>query len=185
MHTIPSRLTLAAMATLALGCAGATPTEAPDHASLRAGASGGGNSVAAAGLAQAVTAATSRYHSTTQATKAGYLQDTHCVASPAGGMGYHWANPPLIDPVFDPFQPEVVLYEADAQGNLKLVAVEYVVVNVGQPAPTFGGQPFDVGGAPPLEQQNIPHWTLHVWLHKTNPSGLFAKFNPTVTCPAP
>lgn len=181
MHQIPSRLTLAALTTLALGCAGEVPTDSQDHASLRA--SGGGNSVSAAGLAQAVRAATSPYHSTTQALKAGYLRDDFCVASPAGGMGFHWANPLLIDGTFDPYQPEVVLYESDAQGNRKLVAVEYVVVDVGQTPPTFGGQPFDVGGAPPLGA--TPHWTLHVWLHKANPSGLFAKFNPTVACPAP
>ena len=59
--------------------------------------------------------------------------------------------------------------------------VEYIVIDVGQPAPTFGGQPFDVGGTP----VPVPHWSLHVWLHKDNPAGLFKPFNPTVSCPAP
>jgi hypothetical protein len=44
-----------------------------------------------------------------------------------------------------------------------LVAVEYIVIDVGQPAPT--------------------HWSLHVWLWKDNPNGLFAAFNPDVSCP--
>jgi hypothetical protein len=56
--------------------------------------------------------------------------------------------------------------------------VEYIVINVGQPAPTFGGQAFDVGGTP----VPVPHWSLHVWLWKDNPSGQFAAFNPDVSC---
>jgi hypothetical protein len=29
------------------------------------------------------------------------------------------------------------------------------------------------------------HYDLHVWLWKKNPSGMFARWNPTVTCPTP
>lgn len=96
-------------------------------------------------------------------------------------MGFHWVNFGLVDPAFEPTRPEAVLYDPDANGNLKLVAVEYIVVDVGQPAPTFGGQAFLGGGAP----LPVPHWTLHVWIHRDNPSGMFAPFNPTVSCPAP
>lgn len=184
----PSGRTLLALSVAVLAACG-TPTTSPvDHASLHEGASltkGKGNSAAAAGLAQAVKATTSRFNSTTQAIRAGYAQASPCVVSPFGGMGYHWVNQSLVDPFFDPYQPEAMLYEPDAQGNLKLVAVEYIVINAGQPAPTFDGQDFDLGGSPPLTERNIPHWTLHVWLHKTNPSGLFAPFNPDVSCPAP
>jgi hypothetical protein len=28
-----------------------------------------------------------------------------------------------------------------------------------------------------------PHYELHVWTHRPNPSGLFAEWNPAVTCP--
>ncbi len=187
--THPNHLRTTLLACAVAGLAGcADPATAPvDHASLHEGASlavGGGNAAGAAGLAKLVHAATSRFHSTTQAIQAGHLEDTHCVAVPGlGGMGHHWANPNLIDPVFDPLKPEVVLYAPDANGKMKLVAVEYVVINIGQPAPTFGGQPFDVGGAPPLGA--TPHWTLHVWLHKANPNGMFTPFNPDVSCPAP
>jgi hypothetical protein len=79
--------------------------------------------------------------------------------------------------VFQPLRPEVVLYARD-QGRLRLVALEYIVIDVGQPAPTFDGHPFDVGGTP----VPVPHWSLHVWVHKDNPSGTFAPFNPTVSC---
>jgi hypothetical protein len=131
------------------------------------------------GLAKELRQSTSRFNSTVQAAKAGYVADDHCVEAPAlGGMGYHWANFDLVDPVFDPLNPEVVLYAPAKNGKLELVAVEYIVINVGQPAPTFDGQPFDVGGTP----VPVPHWSLHVWLHKENPNGLFTPFNPAVSC---
>jgi hypothetical protein len=131
-------------------------------------------------LLKNVHAVASRFHSTKQAENAGYVVDPFCVEAPGlGGMGHHWVNQSLVDPVFDPLNPEVVLYAPDKNGNMKLVAVEYIVINTGQTAPTFDGQAFDVGGTP------IPaaHWSLHVWLGKPNPSGLFAPFNPDVDCP--
>ena len=131
-------------------------------------------------LLQSVRRATSRFHSTTQAINAGYLPDDHCVSVPGlGGMGYHWVNPNLVNPTFDPLQPEAVLYEADSNGNLHLVALEYIVINTGQATPMFGSQPFDVGGTP----IQAPHWSLHVWLYKDNPTGMFMPFNPNVSCP--
>jgi hypothetical protein len=132
-------------------------------------------------LAVQVAAVTARFHAPKQALKAGYAATDECVAAPGvGGMGYHWVNEGLVDPVFDPYRPEAMLYEADRHGRMRLVAVEYIVIDVGQPAPTFAGQPFDVGGTP----VPVPHWSLHLWVHKTNPSGLFAPFNPRVSCPA-
>src|SRR5688572_9618549 len=51
-------------------------------------------------LLKAVRRATARFHSTTLALAAGYVRDNHCVAIPGvGGMGYHWVNMNLVDPV--------------------------------------------------------------------------------------
>ena len=138
------------------------------------------NSMAAENdLLQSVRNATSKYHSTTQAINGGYVADDHCVSVPGlGGMGYHWANPSLVDPTFDPLKPEVVLYAKGPGGNLRLVALEYIVINVGQPRPSFDGHLFDVGGTP----VPVPHWSLHVWLYETNPSGIFVPFNPNISC---
>jgi hypothetical protein len=94
-------------------------------------------------------------------------------------MGYHWVNPSLVDPVFDPLKPEAALYATGPGGKLRLVAVEYIVINVGLPRPSFGDQLFDIGGAP----VPVPHWTLHAWLFEENPSGIFRPFNPNVSCP--
>ena len=132
------------------------------------------------GLAKEVRQLSSRFNSTTQATKFGYVVGSPCVAAPGlGGMGFHWVNNGLVDPVFNPQQPEAVLYEPTKNGQLRFVAVEYIVIDVGQPAPTFDGHPFDVGGTP----IPVPHWSLHVWVNKTNPNGLFTPFNPDVICP--
>ena len=126
-------------------------------------------------LIKSVRKATARFHSTTQAIKAGYQPSTHCV----GGMGYHWVNPTLVDPAFDPLQPEALLYATGPDGNLRLVAVEYIVIKANQPWPMFGTQPFDDNGTP----VPVPHWSLHVWMYEHNPSGMFTPFNPSITCP--
>jgi hypothetical protein len=130
-------------------------------------------------LLKSVRRATSRFHSTAQAIEAGHEPDDHCVSAPGlGGMGFHWVNPSLVDPVFDPLKPEAILYAMGPGGNLRLIAVEYIVINVGQPPPMFGDQPFNVGGTP----VPAPHWSLHVWLYENNPSGIFAPFNPNISC---
>lgn len=131
-------------------------------------------------LLKSVRSATSRFHSTKQAIKAGYTPDDHCVAHPRlGGMGYHWVNRDLVDAVFDPLKPEVLLYATGPGGNLRLVAVEYLVAKSALPRPMFGTHLFDDGGAP----LPFPHWSLHVWVHEENPAGIFTPFNPNITCP--
>jgi hypothetical protein len=137
-------------------------------------------STATASLLKQVRQRTARFNSSNQAIRAGYLPDDHCVAHPEmGGMGYHWLNPGLLDDEFDPLQPEVILYERHKNGSMRLIGVEYIVMNTGQDHPHFGDYPFDVGGTP----IPAPHWSLHVWVHKNNPSGMFAPYNPTVSCP--
>jgi hypothetical protein len=131
-------------------------------------------------LLKSVRTATSRFHSTTQAIKAGYVADEHCVSVPGlGGMGYHWVNESLVDPVFDPLKPEAVLYATGPGGKPRLIALEYIVIDVGQPRPMFGSQLFDIGGTP----VPVPHFSLHVWLYAHNPSGMFMPFNPNISCP--
>ncbi|MEX2549894.1 MAG: hypothetical protein WD638_06695, partial [Nitriliruptoraceae bacterium] len=61
-------------------------------------------------------------------------------------------------------------------GQLRLVAVEYASW---QPASLFG-QTF----APPagIGEPGPPFYTLHAWIWQGNPDGVFAPFNPNVTC---
>ena len=132
-----------------------------------------------ADLLKKVQQATARFQSSEQAIKAGYVPDEHCVSVPGlGGMGSHWVKPALVDGNFDPLQPEALLYAPGPGGKVRLVGVEYLVVNAGQPRPSFGTRPMDINGTP----MPFPHWSLHVWAYEHNPSGLFAPFNPNVKC---
>lgn len=134
--------------------------------------------------------ATARYHDVDVAIADGYLAPPPeaCVASPAGGMGYHFVNPGNIDLTIDPDRPEVLLYEPMANGKLRLVGAEFLVHGdawdaVNAEAPSFAGYAFD----PPADRSAVappgPFYTLHVWIWRENPSGMVAPFNPRVSCP--
>ena len=140
------------------------------------------------GLAQ-VRWATAEYHKVSNALADGYLPTEHCVAVPGvGGMGYHYVNPALIgDPSVDPLKPEVLLYAPKNNGGLKLVAVEYLVVDADQDLstdedrPNLFGVPFN--GPMAGHEPGMPiHYDLHAWVWKANPAGLFADLNPKVRC---
>jgi hypothetical protein len=132
---------------------------------------------------------TGRYHSLTQAEKAGYVATPVCVASPAGGMGYHYFNEAdLLDTTLDVDRPEALLYASTQNGGRRLVAVEYVVVDADQnlattdDRPVLAGHPFE--GPMPGHHPGMPvHYDLHVWAWADNPSGTFAPWNPAITCP--
>lgn len=115
------------------------------------------------------------------AKKAGYsVAITDCMSNgDEGAMGVHFGNPALIDATPDALHPEALIYEPGASGAMSLVGVEFIVPFAVLPktaaAPVLFGQPFkqnDVFGV----------WALHVWTHRSNPSGIFAPWNPRVHC---
>ena len=138
--------------------------------------------------------ATARYHDLQRALDDGYtilpaVQDTStvkatngCASSKLGlgAMGVHYILGPLDD-VVDAQHPEVLVYEPQANGEMKLVALEYVATS---PQSLFG-QAFAktdlapyVGGP---EGVNFA-WTLHAWIWAPNPTGVLMPWNPSVTC---
>ena len=135
-----------------------------------------------------VRGATARYQSVDQARADGYAQASPCESSPQGGMGFHYVNGPAVqDPALDPMKPEVLLYAPAPGGGLTLVGVEYLKadadqnLNTDDDRPTLFGRAFDgpiLGHAPGMPI----HYDLHVWLHKRNPTGIFAQWNPDVRC---
>ena len=127
---------------------------------------------------EALRRATARYVIFDEAHADGYsTQLTECFSDPQdGGMGFHYGNGTLIDGRVEVTAPEVLLYERELSGEMRLVGVEYIV-------------PFGISGEPPVlfDQVFVPNeafglWTLHVWVHKSNPRGMFAPWNPNVSC---
>jgi hypothetical protein len=130
----------------------------------------------------AVRAATAKYHNEQAAIADGYLPTDHCVDGPEGGMGYHYFNPGLGgDLENDPLKPELLIYAPDGQGGRKLAAVEYFQANVGQAHPSIMGQAFD--GPMAGHEPGMPeHYDLHFWIWSDNSDGVFADYNPGISC---
>ena len=81
---------------------------------------------------QLARAATARFNSVEQAEAAGYALPadgplSQCIATSGAGMGFHYINGSLLDTIVDLTRPEALVYAPDANGKLKLVALEYVV----------------------------------------------------------
>jgi hypothetical protein len=140
-------------------------------------------------------AATARFHSLGQADRAGYAQPPapaplhECISSfdDTGAMGFHYINGGLLDKELNPTKPEVLVYAPDRHGKLHLAALEFVIFQADwdpdHPGvmPSLFGEDFMATGFP--NRYDIPaFYSLHVWLWQFNPSGLFAPFNPRVSC---
>ena len=144
---------------------------------------------------QTAKAATARFHDLSVAGHAGFGQPPapaplhFCISSlnNTGAMGFHFINGGNLDKVLDPSKPEVLVYAPDSHGRLKLAALEYVIFqsawyedHAQGTMPTLFGQDFMPNDGSRFEIP--PFFALHVWLFQDNPSGMFAPFNPNVTC---
>lgn len=122
---------------------------------------------------------TASLHDTATAMRAGWsTMITPCMLSPEGGMGFHYGNTKLIDGTVRADEPELLLYEPEKNGTLRLVAVEYIVplsAWTGTRPPRLFGRDFKVNA-------QFQVWALHAWVWKHNPNGTFADWNPTVGC---
>lgn len=133
--------------------------------------------------------ATARFQNVEAARAAGYVPISPCVAHPLlGGMGYHFGRPDIMnDAEISAEAPEILLYAPHPNGSLKLVGIEFWIVEAAWQAagksgvPTFAGKPLDFDLA---NDHGLPNrYTLHVWNWLPNPSGMFAPFNPRFSCP--
>ena len=130
--------------------------------------------------------ATARFHRVGEAGPAGYAIFGGCFSDPVkGGMGQHYANNALIaDSAISLENPELLLYETDANGRPQLVAVEYIVFVDEWQAKGHSAPPrlfnTDFHINPTLLAK--PFYLLHAWVWKENPSGLLTDWNPRVTC---
>lgn len=121
-----------------------------------------------------------------------------CEQTSAGSMGHRYVNSSLVglvpgskpitgtDNVIDLLRPEGLLYEPQEVGPAELVGVVYLVYrqaweSVHGDPPTFFGTPFyeRFGDA---ARDHTDYYEYTVWLWRQNPAGLFAPWNPLVTC---
>ena len=125
-----------------------------------------------------------------------------------GAMGIHYFRPDLLgisappnprvdgDGTHTDFRkPAILIYEPQRDGSLELVAVENLVFQKSWHAagnkkpPRFHGVEYDTMQDDPATQIDEahmfePHYDRHVWLYRDNPNGVFAQFNPDVSCTA-
>jgi hypothetical protein len=100
-----------------------------------------------------------------------------CIDMPGdGAMGVHYVKGALVQSgTLDPARPQALVYEVQENGQLHLVALEYVTFqaawDAAHPAPpTPFGQKFMLN--PPDNRFGLPaFYSLHAWIWKHNPSG--------------
>jgi hypothetical protein len=116
---------------------------------------------------------TARYQNIENAYKDGY-EDIGVVLP---NMGHHFMNKSLVDGTFEITKPELLVYNKLEDGTYVLGAIEYatpLALSPNTPPEGFSGSsdvwvPF--GGL---------FWTLHAWVWKFNPDGVFNPNNPLV-----
>lgn len=123
----------------------------------------------------AARAGTARYRQLENALADGYEDLSLCVP----GQGCHFLNFGLLDSEFDPGNPEIVLYSPQGD-HMGLVGVEYAVPFRGTDDP--GPAPDGFAGEADVWDANFTFqlWTLHAWVWRNNPDGMFTDLNPRV-----
>lgn len=123
-----------------------------------------------------------------------------------GAMGIHFFRPDLLGISAPPnprvngngthtnfLRPSILIYEPQADGSLALVAVENLVFEKAwkeagnAERPRYLGVPYDHmfdDPATKVDEAHMfePHFDRHVWIYRENPNGVFAQFNPNVSC---
>ena len=144
-------------------------------------------------LLKIVRNATARFNDVSQAEREHYALLFGCVSGPdEGAMGLHFVNMDILEEVnktgvMDPTRPQIVLYEAQPNGTLKLTGADFLVFAEAWDAkhpgvtPQLLGQIFHYFDAP--NRFGLPaFYTLHVWAWKQNPKGAFVNWHPNVSC---
>jgi hypothetical protein len=116
--------------------------------------------------------ATAKYNNFDNAINDGY-QDINVIVPE---MGYHYLKMDNLNATFEYDKPEILVYNREENGRMKLVALEYAVpISLSSNAPAgFTGN---------NDQWSIYQgqlWTLHAWVWEYNPDGVFNPTNPLV-----
>jgi hypothetical protein len=136
-------------------------------------------------LVDIVRNATKQYQDVNNATAAGYSPVLGCVSgSDHGAMGIHYVNASLLNGPIDAAKPQALIYEPSSNGELKLIAAEFIILASALPpnaAPQVEGHLMLFIDAP--NRYGLPPlFELHVWAWRDNPQGAFVDWNNHVTC---
>ena len=133
---------------------------------------------------------TARYIDINEAFRDGFVTATPCVSGPdAGAMGVHLVLASRIGAgLLDPTQPEALIYEPRSDGAMRLVGVEFIVLesvwvsqNPNGGVPALDGNLLNYVAAP--NRYGLPaFYEIHVWAWQHNPKGSYADWNTQVTC---
>lgn len=119
-------------------------------------------------------AVTARYEVMSNALADGYA-DINVVRQ---NMGFHLMRSALVDSIFDPLRPELLVYNKMHNGEIQLVAVEYAVPIELRPNEAPAGF---TGNADVWKRDtDFGLWLLHAWVWEYNPEGVFNPTNPLV-----
>jgi hypothetical protein len=140
-------------------------------------------------LLRTVRQATERFKDVRVAENDGYRLEFGCVSGDDfGAMGLHYVNDTLVgNGIVDVNRPQIILYEAQPDGSVKLTGADYLVIasawDEKHPgvSPQLMGQIFHYFSSP--NRFGLPaFYTLHVWAWKENPKGAFVNWHPNVSC---
>lgn len=198
MKKLLTPLALVALASVAsLAACGEASIQAPDGAAIHADHSAHASVQSRAADAPAlgapdlarIRAGSAPYRNFANAVADGFVPLSPCVEEAPGGMGYHYGHPARLGTIsVDPARPEILLYAPAPGGRMELVGVEFMVnaeawYAAGNTAPpSVAGVEYDSPNPNHPDPAVAAAYTLHVWLWTANPSGMFAPFNPNVSC---
>jgi len=116
--------------------------------------------------------ATAKYNNFDNAINDGY-QDINVIVPE---MGHHYLKMDNLNATFEYDKPEILVYNKEENGRMKLVALEYAVPIALSPNAPSGFTGNDDHWA--VYQGQL--WTLHAWVWEYNPNGVFNPTNPLV-----
>ena len=167
---------LSAALTLLAACSDKAPV-APNHSMAKDARFATGADMGVIDVSATLRRVTARYHNLKAALDDGFVLLHPCEARGEGTVGTVYVNfDRVLDGQIDPELPDALIYEPRKE-ELKLVGVEFAMLDTGQQVPELLGVTFQ-------REEEFGVFALHAWVWRDNPSGLFAETNPRVSCGA-